>query len=367
MVSARLASCRTYGFSTSSECGRLISGSSSTGHLVVLLVATLTVEGAREDDTDEPSRIRAARQGTRQGGVFKPMPELRLERGDRDDPGSTLHGPGNAMKQKLPPQLRDGQYQPWEIEMAARYPLVLSEMRWPSTPLDTFSAEPLARWGIEIHAGWRSIMERLLERLEAAIAAQPPDQRDRFRIVQIKEKFGRLTVYLASEATHEMGAALREAEEASIVTCEICGVPGRLAERNAWWPESGAATLGESRLKRSVAFLFDRLVRFLRRGPERIDVQKLWISGVQRFEQTGDEPGIFLLNAGPPDGRIALMVVTRAQKTFNRFTAIQRRFEEGLVEMSGHDIALSANDPGVQRREPRDGATEVIDRPETTG
>lgn len=136
---------------------------------------------------------------------------------------------------KLTPQLSDGHYRTWEIEMAARYPLALSEMRWPSAPLDTFGPEALARWGIEIHAGWRSIMERLLQRLEAEIAAQPADHRDRFRIVQIKEKFGRLTVYLESEATPEMRAALQDAEEMSIATCEVCGAPGRLAECKAWW------------------------------------------------------------------------------------------------------------------------------------
>jgi hypothetical protein len=139
------------------------------------------------------------------------------------------------MSRRLPPKLRDGQYRNWEVAMTTRYPLALSEMRWPSAPLDTFETEALARWGIEIHAGWRAIMERLLERLEAEIARQPPDQRDGFRIAQIKEKFGRLTVYLASEATPEMWAALDEAGEASIVTCEVCGEPGRLAERSAWW------------------------------------------------------------------------------------------------------------------------------------
>jgi hypothetical protein len=36
---------------------------------------------------------------------------------------------------KVPPYLRDGQYRSWEIEMAARFPLALSEMRWPSVPL----------------------------------------------------------------------------------------------------------------------------------------------------------------------------------------------------------------------------------------
>jgi hypothetical protein len=102
-------------------------------------------------------------------------------------------------------------------------------------PLDAPGTEALARWGIEIHAGWRAIMERLLQRLEAEIAALPTDPRDRFRIVQIKEKFGRLTVYLESEATPEMRAALQDAEEMSIATCEVCRAPGRLAERKAWW------------------------------------------------------------------------------------------------------------------------------------
>jgi hypothetical protein len=136
---------------------------------------------------------------------------------------------------KLPAHLRDGQYRNWEIEMAARFPLALSEMLAPSVPLDTFGTEPLARWGIEIHAGWRNIVERLLERLELAIAACPADERDRYRIVQIKEKFGRLTVYLATTGLPDMEDLLRNAADESTVTCEVCGAPGELAERMAWW------------------------------------------------------------------------------------------------------------------------------------
>ncbi|HEY6826916.1 MAG TPA: hypothetical protein VI259_08660, partial [Gemmatimonadaceae bacterium] len=81
---------------------------------------------------------------------------------------------------RVPPSLRDGQYRNWERAMAERYPLVLSEMRTPSAPLDTFETRALARWGLEVHAGWRGIIERLLEKLERAIALQAPDKRDRF-------------------------------------------------------------------------------------------------------------------------------------------------------------------------------------------
>ena len=134
----------------------------------------------------------------------------------------------------LPPELRDGQYESWDVEMATRFPLALSEMRWPSVPLHMVETQPLARWGLEIQAGWRPLMERLLARVEAVITAQQVDERDRFRILQVKEKFGRLTVYLA-DSTPEMDAAIQEASEESIRTCEVCGEAGVLKERRAWW------------------------------------------------------------------------------------------------------------------------------------
>jgi hypothetical protein len=77
----------------------------------------------------------------------------------------------------------------------------------------------------------------LLERLEALIAAQPADERDRFRIIDVKEKFGRLVVYQASNGTAEMVAAIQAAYSESETVCDICGSPGHLAERGptGWW------------------------------------------------------------------------------------------------------------------------------------
>jgi hypothetical protein len=134
----------------------------------------------------------------------------------------------------LPPWLEDGQYRNWEIDLAARFPLALSEMRWPSKPLKTFDTEPLARWGIDIMTGWRPILERLLYKLEAEITAQPIEERDRFRILQIKEKFGRLTVYTA-DSTPDIDRAIQAAADESTRTCEVCGAAGELRQRNFWW------------------------------------------------------------------------------------------------------------------------------------
>ena len=134
----------------------------------------------------------------------------------------------------LPAWLRDGQYRNWEVELAARFPLALSEMRWPSKPPESFDTQPLARWGIDIMTGWRPIMERLLEQLEAEINAQPSMERDRFRILQIKEKFGRLTVYTA-DSTPDMDGAIQAAADESTRICEVCGAPGELRECNFCW------------------------------------------------------------------------------------------------------------------------------------
>jgi|SRR5215831_5323585 len=139
------------------------------------------------------------------------------------------------MSPRILSPLPDGLYAKWEIDLSLRYPLALSEMRWPSEPLGHMSTRALARWGIECRTGWRPIVERLLDRLEAEIRAQPLDMRDGCRIVQVKEKFGRLTVYLAKQATPAMWAAINEAGDESTKVCEVCGEPGELAERSMFW------------------------------------------------------------------------------------------------------------------------------------
>jgi hypothetical protein len=131
---------------------------------------------------------------------------------------------------KLTPP-RDRAYASWEVALADRYPLALAEMREPSEPLDSWGCGALARWGIECRTGWRQIVERMLDGLERAIAAQTPETRYEFRIVQLKEKFGFLVVYLASAPTPEMRKVIDHATGESKVTCDVCAEPGTLAER----------------------------------------------------------------------------------------------------------------------------------------
>ena len=130
----------------------------------------------------------------------------------------------------------DGDYAHWDsVEiMAIRYPLALSEMRWPSKPLHTMEAQPLARWGIDIMIGWRVVTDQH-PTVGSGDRRATSGRRDQFRILQIKEKFGHMTIYLASEPTPEMRKAIGDAWQKSSMTCEVCGERGILAERRCYW------------------------------------------------------------------------------------------------------------------------------------
>jgi hypothetical protein len=82
--------------------------------------------------------------------------------------------------------------------------------------------------------GWQTIVTRMLERLEAASAQQPAAFRRGLKIDGIRQKFGALSVYLSKVPTSEVQAVLDQAQAASLITCEVCGAPCRLAERRAW-------------------------------------------------------------------------------------------------------------------------------------
>jgi len=83
--------------------------------------------------------------------------------------------------------------------------------------------------------GWEPLLRRLSEKLEPLIAALPEGEYGRPRASQVKEKFGTLRFYMSSE-TAEMSAAIREAEEESARTCEVCGAPGKT--RGGGWIET---------------------------------------------------------------------------------------------------------------------------------
>jgi hypothetical protein len=93
--------------------------------------------------------------------------------------------------------------------------------------------ESLMCFGFEVGDGWGRILEDLSYKLEELIQKLPEDEREFYRAVQVKEKFGSLRFYMFTE-TDEMSELIREAEEKSAETCEVCGVPAKIKKTNGW-------------------------------------------------------------------------------------------------------------------------------------
>ncbi len=88
-------------------------------------------------------------------------------------------------------------------------------------------------WGIEVGEGWYKLIYDLSKKLEAEILKLPEEKRQYYCAAQIKEKFGRLRVYL-EDYTNEMHRMIVEAEETSGTICEVCGAPGKTREHWGW-------------------------------------------------------------------------------------------------------------------------------------
>jgi len=113
---------------------------------------------------------------------------------------------------------------------------------WPSRTLPcsfprawvapTNQASRFAQDGFDIGDGWFDIVDRL----SAKLSADP-----NLHVWQLKEKMGRLTVYFCDSAASSdprldeaTDAALDEAAEESMRTCEVCGQPGIRDKRRHW-------------------------------------------------------------------------------------------------------------------------------------
>jgi hypothetical protein len=81
--------------------------------------------------------------------------------------------------------------------------------------------------------GWYPLILALVKDLEILINKEPQHERERYVVVQIKEKFGTLRFY-TEEATEEMEQLITRAEHASALICEECGNKGTISYVNNW-------------------------------------------------------------------------------------------------------------------------------------
>jgi hypothetical protein len=81
-----------------------------------------------------------------------------------------------------------------------------------------------------LHAdGWFAILWRLCEDLEPLVAELEQASGSPFEVLQVKEKFGGMRVYV-NDANDAIRQRIETAIQESFHTCEVCGQPGTLRE-----------------------------------------------------------------------------------------------------------------------------------------
>lgn len=103
-----------------------------------------------------------------------------------------------------------------EHKLIIKYPNLFKGMTRPLT-------ESLMAFGIECGDGWYNILDELFSELN----------KHDVQLMQVKEKFGGLRVYL-NGGSDEVYNLIDKAEEKSFKTCESCGNPGKNQEINYW-------------------------------------------------------------------------------------------------------------------------------------
>jgi hypothetical protein len=116
----------------------------------------------------------------------------------------------------------------WQTELMARYPGLFKQEFCGRVTKPGYPA---------VGDGWRDLVEKAVARMAAAIAGLPGAS---LKVVQAKEKFGTLRVYLDSRRglSNAVNALIDEAialaEARSACTCETCGNEGRLFKHGSW-------------------------------------------------------------------------------------------------------------------------------------
>jgi hypothetical protein len=108
-----------------------------------------------------------------------------------------------------------------EADLRARYPLVYGE------PF-------LNGEGFRCGDGWYGVLDKLGAELTPLIEQEPANVRARFRMVQVKEKFGGLRAYTDREPSAAMQAVIDAAALVAEETCEECGAEGAFRRSGGW-------------------------------------------------------------------------------------------------------------------------------------
>lgn len=89
---------------------------------------------------------------------------------------------------------------------------------------------PYELFGIECGKGWKSLYQPILDKVEEINRKEPDNP---IQVLQVKEKFGQLMVYL-DRYTNGLFDMCMEASEKSNHVCEECGKPSESRMDKGW-------------------------------------------------------------------------------------------------------------------------------------
>lgn len=113
-------------------------------------------------------------------------------------------------------------------EILKKYELLYSDY------FDINSREPIRR-GFEFNDGWLNLIDKLSALLQSRVDEQKKKDPayNQCKIVQCKEKFGALRVYVHGSHDEFIDGAISMAEKTSLTICEFCGNAGSL-KKSVW-------------------------------------------------------------------------------------------------------------------------------------
>lgn len=92
----------------------------------------------------------------------------------------------------------------------------------------------LMAFGFEIGSGWLPLLEETFDKIEYIILEHYPEVKDDFQVLQVKEKYGELRIYV-SHNFPEIEDIMDNATLQSINICEHCGKPGEIIRVGNWY------------------------------------------------------------------------------------------------------------------------------------
>ena len=108
----------------------------------------------------------------------------------------------------------------------------------------------LMGFGWECGSGWYPLIEKLFEDISFLLETKYPEFKDEFEVLQVKEKYATLRVYV-NDAPQEIYDLIDKAEKESAITCENCGKEGKEYYICGWY-STLCSTCAEERIAKNI-------------------------------------------------------------------------------------------------------------------